>query len=164
MSSVPALKSEKAEFLDLTINALVDDDGNQFFSPRHVCDELGLGWSSQLKRLKRDPIFVERMVQMTTLAADGKKRKVTLLPMWLLAGWLMGLSVNKVRPELKEQMLKFKLEAKAVLNAWFMKGGREAVMDSKNDSFDMGAAVKETLEKELARFQAVLDQYAIDIN
>ena len=141
------MTSEIAIFGDMKIRAIVGEDGQQYFSPRAVCDWLGVDWSTQRRKIMNDEILSSSVTQMTTVAQDGKQRKVAMMPVSRLAGWMLSFKEGKIRPELRPAMRAYKREAYAVLDAWFMKGQR-------NNCHQMESIV----EKAIAKYQSRLDE------
>lgn len=79
--------------------AAVTEDGKAYFSPRHVCDALGIAWTSQRVKIMADEVLKSTVTEIITVAADGKKRVQTMLPIEYANGWLF--TIKKVRPELQ---------------------------------------------------------------
>ncbi len=82
---------------------------------RPLCEYLGIDWSSQAKRLRRDPVLgpaVRSVVMMTT---DRGERPMVSVPLSLLPGWLFGLQANRVRAELREKIVRYQRECFEVL-------------------------------------------------
>jgi hypothetical protein len=102
--------------------AAVTGDGKAYFSPRHVCDALGIAWPRQFTKIKDDAVLSRTVTEMITVAADGKKRLQTMLPIEFANGWLF--TIKKVRPELQAKLNLFRAEAYHVLDLWFRKGLR----------------------------------------
>lgn len=46
-------------------------DGECFFSPRHVCEEMGLGWSAQRVKIMADPVLSEAVSMIDTPSAGA---------------------------------------------------------------------------------------------
>lgn len=91
-----------------------------YVAMKPICENIGLDWVSQHKRIQRNHIFNSTMVIMTNVAQDGKNREMLCLPLGFLNGWLMGVNVNKVKPEIKETLVKYQLECYDVLYKHFM--------------------------------------------
>lgn len=84
-----------------------------------ICENIGLDWRSQLKRIKRNQVLNQGVVMMTTPSIKGDQDSVAL-PLGMLNGWLMGVDANKVRPEIKDTLIKYQLECYDVLYKHFM--------------------------------------------
>lgn len=84
-----------------------------------ICENIGLDWRSQLKRIKRNQVLNQGVVMMTTPSVKGDQDSVAL-PLGMLNGWLMGVDANKVRPEIKDTLIKYQLECYDVLYKHFM--------------------------------------------
>jgi hypothetical protein len=106
------------QFYDQTLNAQMFD-GVPCVAVRPICAALGLSWSSQRKRINRDPRLSEAVVMMTTVAGDGKQRNTLCLPLSKLNGWLFGVEVSRVRPELRERLTRYQRECFDVLARHF---------------------------------------------
>lgn len=89
---------------------------------RPICEAIGLDWASQLQRVKRHPVLSSSVVVITTDAARGNhtlKSEVIMLPLVKLNGWLFGISVGRVRPELRERLTRYQAECFDVLARHF---------------------------------------------
>ena len=74
---------------------------------RPICTYLGLSWSGQFERIKRDEVLSDalRFVRVTPTNPQGGDPEVLCLPLDYLPGWLFGVSASRVRPELKEKII-----------------------------------------------------------
>ncbi|OAN53876.1 hypothetical protein A6A04_13365 [Paramagnetospirillum marisnigri] len=82
---------------------------------RPISDALGLDWSGQLQRIKRDPVLSATVVVTPTVAADGKTRELITLPLDKMNGWLFGVSAQRVKPEVRDTLIRYQEEAYDVL-------------------------------------------------
>lgn len=46
-------------------------DGQEYVAIKPICEALGLDWSAQLQRMKRDVVLSETMVVITTVTKTG---------------------------------------------------------------------------------------------
>lgn len=91
-----------------------------YVAMKPICENIGLQWEAQLKRIKRNHVLNSSMSIMDMVAQDGKIREVICLPFGMLNGWLMGVDVNKVKSEIRETLIKYQLECYDVLYKHFM--------------------------------------------
>jgi hypothetical protein len=92
---------------------------------RPIADYLGLTWSSQYMRLQRDRILGEaiRGVLVTrTPGRGGGRQEMVALPLKFIPGWLFGISVNRVREELRDRILRYQRECYDALWEAFQEG------------------------------------------
>lgn len=88
-----------------------------------ICENIGIDWSSQLKRIKRDEVLDSNMVMMTTVAGDGKSRSLLCLPMEYLNGWLFCIDSNRIKnPEVKARVIEYKKECYQALFSYWTQG------------------------------------------
>lgn len=104
------------------ITCAIMEDGEGFFSPRHVCDALGIGWTAQFEKIKEDQVLGSVVREIPTTAADGKSYKMMMLPASFLSGWLF--TIKKVKPEIQGKLNQFRAEGFMALDAWFRQGLR----------------------------------------
>jgi hypothetical protein len=107
-------KDEKSTKSVATINnqqiVIVSENGEDFVPIRPICDALGIEFSSQLKRLKRDEILNSTVVTVTTVGADEKQREMIAIPYRYVFGWLFTIDANQVRPEAREAVLAYQMQ------------------------------------------------------
>ena len=99
-------------FLDNTLT-LIDRDGEPFVAMRPIVEGMGLNWASQTTKIKSR--YASTVAEIATVADDGKNRPMLCLPLRKLAGWLMTIHPNKVRPELRERIVRYQAECDDVL-------------------------------------------------
>ena len=93
---------------------VVDKDGEPYAPMRPIVEGMGLAWQPQHEKLKAER-FSSTITEMVTVAQDGKQREMTCMPVRKLAGWLMTISPNKVKPELRDKILAYQNECDDVL-------------------------------------------------
>ena len=79
---------------------------------RPICEYLGLNWSGQLQRLRRDEVLREALqfVCITHTNPVGGDPNVVCLPLEYLPGWLFGISTSRVRPDLQVKITQYRRE------------------------------------------------------
>lgn len=129
MSSIALspVRHEEVRVCDATILAAVTNDDRCYFSPRHVCNALGIDWAAQFTKIKADPVLSTTVAEIATelyRSDTGTRttRIATMLPIEFLHGWLF--TIKKARPEVQAKLNVFRAESYAALDAWFRKGLR----------------------------------------
>ena len=119
-------------FFHNTQLSIVEHNGQPYVPMRPIVKGMGLDWKSQFNKLKQR--FNSVVVEITTTGGDGKQYKMTCLPLKKLFGWMMTISPNKVKPELKETVIKYQEECDDVLwNHWTGKlNARHRAFDELN--------------------------------
>ncbi len=90
-----------------------------------IADYLGLTWGSQYNRIQRDPILSEAMRSVFVTKSNperGGRPDMAALPLKFIPGWLFGISVNRVRPELRDKILRYQRECYDALWEAFQEG------------------------------------------
>lgn len=101
---------------------LADVDGTPYTPMKPIVEGMGLDWKSQHTKLTKNQRFASTMVEITTVAEDGKQRAMTCLPLRKLPGWLMTISANKVKPEIRETVEAYQSECDDALWSYWTKG------------------------------------------
>ncbi|GBU13762.1 antirepressor [Enterobacterales bacterium] len=86
-----------------------------------------MDWSSQFTKLKKR--FAKGVVEITIPSAGGSQ-SMTCLALRKLAGWLNTISPNKVKPEIRENVIQYQEECDDVLYEYWTRG--EAVNPRKS--------------------------------
>lgn len=97
---------------------LVNDVPHVALKP--ICENLGIDWDSQRKRIERHPVLNSTTVMITAVAQDGKLREMLMMPIKFLNGWLFGIDASRVKTEAKETVIKYQRECFEVLANHFM--------------------------------------------
>lgn len=82
---------------------------------RPLCEYLGIAWSPQLRRIKRDPVLSEAIKGVTVTVTPGGQQEMMCLPVDLVPGWLFGITAERVKPELREKIIRYQRECFRVL-------------------------------------------------
>lgn len=103
--SYPVAVINKVEIL-----AVENLAGEKFIPIKPICELLGIDFSSQHKKLNREPFLNSTMVIMTTVGADKKDREMVCLPYKYIFGWLFKIDLSRVNEESKEIVMQYQIE------------------------------------------------------
>lgn len=121
MNSSPASKNEPAPqnvqlipvtFLEDTL-VLVAHNAHPHVVMKPLVTAMGLDWRSQ--HVKIGEKFGSTMVEITTVAEDGKLRTMICLPLRKLPGWLYSLNPGKLNDALRPKVIRYQDECDEVL-------------------------------------------------
>lgn len=102
---------------------LVGQDNEPFVAMKPIVTNMGLDWKSQyVKLIER---FGSTMVEITTVAEDGKLRGMSCMPLRKLPAWLYSISPNKVKPELRDMVIRYQEECDDALWAYWTQGSAQ---------------------------------------
>lgn len=101
--------------------AAIERDGTQWVAAKHVCNQLGIDWKSQNRKLKERSWA--RMVIMTTHDAIDRAQELSMVDRQTLTMWLATIDTNRVNEEARPVLEAFQLEAANALDAYFHDGG-----------------------------------------
>ena len=100
----------------------VGDERQVYVPLRPICDDLGLAWSGQFERIKRDAVLSAE----TVIVHLGQMREgqigdpyVLCLPLAYLPGWLFSITLSRVRPALRPSLSRYRRDCFRILAAAF---------------------------------------------
>lgn len=99
---------------------LVGQNNEPYVAMKPVVVNMGLDWESQLRKLGEK--FSATTVEMTVVAGDGKLRGMICLPLKKLPAWLYSINPNKVKPELRDKIIRYQEECDDALWDYWTKG------------------------------------------
>ena len=136
---------ETVSILGHAVPVARNDKGEGYFSPRAICEALGIDWKNQHKKISDDNVLSSTVVISTTVANDGKLREVLMLPIALASGWLF--TIRRVAPELQARLDQFRLEACLALDMWFRQGiKKEALAGVQAGAYEIPQSFADALE------------------
>lgn len=109
---------------------LVEHNGEAYTPMKPIVEGMGLDWAAQFTKVKQR--FASTIAEIAMVAEDGKQRLMTCLPLRKLPGWLYSISVNKVKPALRELVARYQTECDDVLWSYWTRG--EAVNPRKTSA------------------------------
>ena len=99
--------------------------GVAYVAMRPIVEGIGLDWKSQHRKLMNDPVLQSTVVEKTTTGADGKQYKMLCLPEEYLQGWLFKVNPDKVKPSIRDKVIRYQRECYKVLHKAFTQGKAE---------------------------------------
>ena len=167
--ALTVIEQKEVEFYGDTIIAVRGGDGGVYVPIRPICDLLGVDWSAQRQRLRRDAVLSDLtmsvVVTTTDIAADSRRPRsseLLALPLDYISGFLFGINADRVKPEVRARLIQYQRECYRVLAEAFTEGRLTA-----EPSFDdlLSGASPETAQAyqvaravlQLARNQVLLE-------
>lgn len=116
----------------MTINV----DGTQYVAIRPICQALGIDRKRQQQKITSE----ERWGHMTPpCQTPGGVQEMLCIPLRKLNGWLFSINPNKVRPDLKEKVIRYQEECFEVLYRYWNEGAvSQQQINSPYDAVDTG--------------------------
>ena len=100
----------------------VNEEERVYIPIRPICTYLGLSWSGQSERIKRDLVLSQETqgVRITrTPGSDatraGGSQTMLCLPLDFLNGWLFGINAARVKEELRDKVVRYQRECYRIL-------------------------------------------------
>jgi hypothetical protein len=123
------VEQREVEFYEDRVLAVRVEDGTVYVPIRPICDLLGVAWAGQYERLKRNEVLSDLLmsvsVTLTDIAPSDRRPRTSemiCLPLDYIAGFLFGINAGRVKPELKERVLRYQRECYKVLAEAFQEG------------------------------------------
>jgi hypothetical protein len=117
------------------------EDGQIYVAVRPIVESLGLDWSAQYRRIRRDPVLSEeiKMISVAVTATEIRQRgegakDYLCLPRQFISGFLFGINANRLQPELREKVIKWQREAHLFLDAAFT-GDAESALEAMRQKY-----------------------------
>lgn len=129
--SLVPIEQKQVLFYDDEVTAVLvqlEDEQQVYIPLRPICEHLGLDWSAQTRRIRRDPVLSRwtRFVAITATnpleAQKGGNPNMLCLPLDYLNGFLFGISANRVKSELRERVILYQEHCYKVLFEAFQEG------------------------------------------
>lgn len=104
-----------------------ENDDGVFVALKPIVESMGMNWSGQEQRVKRDPILSEGICLMHTPFGPGGGQDCLCLKMELVNGWLFTIDSSRIKDEaVREKVVLYQRECHGVLFRHFYKGARAA--------------------------------------
>lgn len=94
-------------------------DGKVWVSLRRLCENMGVSFSTQLKKVKAAEWAC--VAEMTTHDVTGRQQVASMIDLDTLPGWLFSVNAGKVREEVRAKLVRYQREAARVLADHFFK-------------------------------------------
>ncbi len=142
---------------DDIIAVLVDVNGEEhvYIPVRPICTYLGLSWSGQSERIKRDLVLSEeaRFVRVTRTNLGGNPN-ILCLPLDFLNGWLFGINAARVKEEHREKVVRYQRECYRILAEAFQVKSAVTASSSSIQTLEhlreTGLAIAQLAEQQIA--------------
>lgn len=116
------VEQKTVEFYGDELQGLVvithDRERTVYVPVRPLCDFLEVGWTGQRRRINRDPVLAEEMRQVE-IQTSGGPQVTQCLPLEYLNGWLFGINADRVRPDIRDRLIRYQRECYKILSAAF---------------------------------------------
>ncbi len=93
---------------------------------RPICEALGVSYERQYRKVKESKELESIIAYRATVGADGKLREMVCLPVEYIYGWVFSINPDNVKPEVKEQVIRYKMECYHALYLYFHRPQEQA--------------------------------------
>ncbi|QLB46699.1 phage antirepressor N-terminal domain-containing protein [Morganella morganii] len=99
---------------------VVNYNGQPYVPMKPIVEGMGLAWGAQFAKLKQR--FSSSVSEIEMVAEDGKLRNMVCIVLRKLSGWLHTISPNKVKPEIRDKVIRYQEECDDVLYEYWTTG------------------------------------------
>lgn len=98
----------------------IEHEGQPFTPVKPIVENLGIDWANQSVKLQNTSHF--NCCDITTVAQDGKNRKMLCIPVRKVTAFLYSINANKVREDLRDKLIRYQEECDEVLWQYWTTG------------------------------------------
>lgn len=121
-NSLIPVEQRRVEFYEDLLIAVRLDDGSIYIPVKPICDLLGVDWAGQFRRIQRDEVLNESVERIDVTSTRRGTQPMICLPLDYISGFLFGINPSRVKPELKERVIRYRRECYKVLAEAFKDG------------------------------------------
>lgn len=121
ISLVP-VEQKEVEFYEDTIMAVRLAKEGIYIPIKPICDLLGVDWGGQYRRIQRDSVLSEEVRRIDVTSTRRGTQPMICLPLDFISGFLFGLNPDRVKPELRDRIIRYQRECYKVLSEAFQEG------------------------------------------
>lgn len=126
-----------------------EEGDSTFVGLKPIVEAMGLDWSAQYRRVKRDPILSEGIAMMATPFGRGGDQDAVCLNLELVNGWLFTIQADRIKDaDVREKVVTYQRECYRVLQDHFAgkRKGKDAVMSEDEVSESEGTRLRMVTE------------------
>lgn len=98
---------------------VVNYNGQPYVPMKPIIEGMGMNWASQFTKLKKR--FAKGIAEIA-IPSKGGEQSMLCLALRKLAGWLRTISPNKVKPEIRDKVIRYQEECDDVLYEYWTTG------------------------------------------
>lgn len=147
-------KTSLIQFQNIEIEA-AERDGMPFANLKRLCEDLGVGYQSQARKLT--DVRWATIIMMMTVGEDGRQRQMSFLSADSIPMWLVTIRESKVAEHIRPLLRALQLEARDVLYKHFG-GDQSAISVDHRALIDMRSDITGLQEKVAILIQQQIDQ------
>ncbi|QIR10919.1 phage antirepressor N-terminal domain-containing protein [Avibacterium paragallinarum] len=133
------------QFYNRTLTTF-EQNNIHYVAMKPICENIGLDWHAQRQRIHRDEVLSQGAVMITLPSVSGEQQTLCL-PIQYLNGWLFGIDVKRVKPEIRETLITYKRECYQALFDYWNKGKAERSQTTVDDRTGLRDAVNMLVSK-----------------
>ena len=135
-----------------------DQDGSVLVAVKPICENLGLDWKSQHRRLNKTSVLAKGVVMMT-IPSPGGAQETLCLPLKLIPGWLLGVETKRVKPQIRAKIEQYQEECYEVLWQHFRGSTPEPVPGKRPSTEQVHNGIEASLHPHQLRVLAAVKAY-----
>lgn len=148
------MRTLKAKFFGSEI-LVINHNDKPYVPMKQIAENIGLAWHAQFERLQRNEVLSQG-IRVIRIPSNGGEQDAVCLPLHYLNGWLFGVKISKVKPELKEKLIRYQKECYEVLWDYWTTGvakwddirqQREWLEEQETESKKRGSEAGRALQK-----------------
>ena len=108
------VEQQEIQFYDDAIKAVRMSDGAIYVAIKPICENIGLAWQAQHRKLKNDPILSKQTMSITFMVTDidvdstrPHTTTMTGLRLEYVNGWLFKIDSRRVKESSREHLLRY---------------------------------------------------------
>lgn len=134
----------------------IQKDSKVFVGLRKICDDLGIDFSGQLKKIK-DSTMLSKGMEEITIPTNGGQQAIICLNIDYLPIYLSGIKEKKCKESVRPFLIEFQLKAKDVLANAFLNNPAHAPALSPEELALASAQNIVNLRKELNEVKSIVN-------
>ncbi|MGY8624159.1 phage antirepressor N-terminal domain-containing protein [Chromobacterium violaceum] len=99
---------------------LVERNSEPYTPMKPIVEGMGIDWAGQYTKLKAN--LARWGIEMISIPSQGGEQDMLCMPLRKLAGWLMTIHPNKVKPEIRDRIVAYQNECDEALWQYWTTG------------------------------------------
>jgi len=137
------MENKLVKFYETELISFVDDAGVPFVAVKPICTAIGLDADSAVRSIKTHPILGDVACVHTVRDAINRENSMFCLPIRQINGWLFSIDIKKVKPEARENLIRYQRDCFDVLFGFYF-GVSGNIISRQKQRFELLQDLRET--------------------